>query len=67
MKYYTHAQVVDLLRKEAARSSQSALAARYKVSRSLVNEIISGRQGISRKFARMLGLRREMVFVEDKD
>jgi plasmid maintenance system antidote protein VapI len=61
-KYFSHEELVEDLRKEVGESSQTEVAAKYGVSRSTINEILSGRQGISERFAEILGYERELMF-----
>lgn len=61
-KYFSHAQLVEDLRVEVSKSTQTAVAARYGFSRSVLNEILSGRQDISQKVAEVLGYRREKMY-----
>lgn len=61
-KYFSRAELVDRLRQEVSESTQAAVAAKYGVSRSVINEILSGRQGISERFAEILGYERKLMF-----
>lgn len=59
---YTHEGIVDEIRKEVSESTQMAVAAKYGVSRSLINELLRGSRGIGKTFAEALGLERVTMY-----
>lgn len=61
-KYFSHEQLVADLREEVSNSTQAAVADRYGISRSAINEILSGRKDISQRVANILGYKREKMF-----
>lgn len=61
-KYLSQEKLVELLREEAAKSTQAAVADRLGLSRSAVNEVLSGRADVSKRIAAALGYEREVLF-----
>jgi plasmid maintenance system antidote protein VapI len=61
-KYFSQEQLLEDLRKEVSGSTQTAVADKYGISRSMVNEILSGRRDISQHIAEVLGYKRENMF-----
>jgi plasmid maintenance system antidote protein VapI len=62
VRYFSEDDLIEDLKEEVSQSTQTAVADKYGISRSNLNEILSGRQGVSRRVAEILGYQREMVF-----
>lgn len=54
-KIHTQDELLELLKQRVAQSNQVKVAAELGVAVSMVNEILSGRRDISRRFARAMG------------
>jgi transcriptional regulator with XRE-family HTH domain len=62
----TTEELHELLRQECIRTSQRAVADKAGVSESLISQILSGKQKIGPKVAKVLGYRRRRIWVLDE-